>query len=228
MIPLRDNAARHRLSLVNTVLIAINTGVFALQASMPHPAAPVERFALIPALLTHASLYGPADVIWPPATLITSQFLHANILHLGGNMLYLFIFGPAVEERLGHARFFLFYLIAGLVSGLAMVFMTPGSMVPIIGASGAIAGALGAYLVFFPRARLLTILPLFTFIQFIEIPAVLYLILWFAVQLFAGIGAHSEGPLVGGVAWWAHVSGFLFGMAAAPLVAPKRSRTSRR
>ena len=163
--------------------------------------------------LQHAS-------VWPPVTLITSLFLHGGLLHIASNMLYLFIFGPAVEQRFGHLRFFLFYLTAGVVSGLAMVWMDPASRVPVVGASGAIAGVLGAYFVLYPRARILTILPLFIFIQLIEVPALLYLLFWFALQLYSGVQSQSlaHGAMLGGVAWWAHVGGFLFGIAAAPVL----------
>ena len=129
---------------------------------------------------------------------------------------------------MGHLRFLLFYLVAGVAAGLAMVVMGPASRIPVIGASGAIAGVLGAYFVLFPRGRITTILPIFMFIQLVEIPAVFYLLVWFAVQLYAGITSGAQGPLVGGVAWWAHVGGFLFGVAAAPILAPAGRARRRR
>jgi membrane associated rhomboid family serine protease len=138
-------------------------------------------------------------------------------------MLYLFIFGPAVEASMGSLRYLWFYLVAGIAAGLAMVAMGPDSRIAVIGASGAIAGVLGAYFVLFPRGRITTILPIFMFIQFVEIPAAFYLLIWFAVQLYAGIASGAQGPLVGGVAWWAHVGGFLFGVAAAPIVVHRSS-----
>jgi membrane associated rhomboid family serine protease len=150
------------------------------------------------------------------------------LLHIAGNMLYLFIFGPAVEERLGHFRFLWFYLLSGIAAGLAMIAMGPDSRVAVIGASGAIAGVLGAYFVLYPRGRIMTILPLFIFVEFIEIPAVFYLLFWFALQLWAGISAGAQGPFVGGVAWWAHVGGFLFGVAIGPLVAHHGAKSIRR
>ena len=228
MIPLSDSEAARRLTPANTILIAANLAVFALEVRLGADAGrALARFAMIPAFVSSAhDLAGEASVL---ATLVTSMFLHAGVLHVAGNMLYLFIFGPAVEERLGHLRFLAFYLIAGIVAGLATIAMAPAAQVAVIGASGAIAGVLGAYLVLFPGARITTILPIFVFIQFVRIPAIFYLLLWFAVQLYAGLASGTAGPLVGGVAWWAHVGGFLFGVAAGPLLArrPKAPRRRR-
>jgi membrane associated rhomboid family serine protease len=156
------------------------------------------------------------------------MFIHGGFWHVAGNMLYLFIFGAAVEYRLGPLRYLIFYLAAGIAAALATVAIAPGATVPVIGASGAIAGVLGAYFVFYPRGRILTILPIFIFIQFIEIPAVIYLLLWFALQLFSGISDGSAGAMNGGVAWWAHVGGFLFGIAVAPMLASSEPSRIRR
>lgn len=228
MIPLRDSEASHRLTLTNTCLIAANIAVFAFEVHAARNAEPLfARFAMVPARITHLgarSGYRFDSV----ATLVTSLFLHAGLLHIAGNMLYLFIFGPAVEERLGHLRFLWFYLLSGIAAGLAMIAMGPDSRVAVIGASGAIAGVLGAYFVLYPRGRIMTILPLFIFVEFIEIPAVFYLLFWFALQLWAGISAGAQGPFVGGVAWWAHVGGFLFGVAIGPLVAHHGAKSIRR
>jgi membrane associated rhomboid family serine protease len=191
MIPLRDNQARHRITAVNLALIAANFIVFgyelSLGANLGHF---VYAYAMIPSHLTQALEGGreaarlASDPAAPPAfaTLVTSMFLHGGILHVVGNMLYLFIFGAAVEEAMGHVRFALFYLASGVAAALAMAAFTPHSTVPVIGASGAIAGVLGAYFVLYPRARILTILPIFIFLYFIEIPAVVYLLLWFIAQ----------------------------------------------
>lgn len=150
------------------------------------------------------------------------MFLHGGLLHVAGNMLYLFIFGAAVEEALGHARFLAFYLAAGIAAALAMAAFMPQSGVPVIGASGAIAGILGAYFVLYPRARILTVLPIFPFFYFREIPAVVYLLVWFAAQLYWGLA--DTGEAAGGVAWWAHVGGFLFGMALGPMLTRRAPR----
>jgi membrane associated rhomboid family serine protease len=228
MIPLSDSEAERRLTPSNTLLIGANLAVFALEIRLGARAGrELARFALIPVAVSRAHL--AVRELRVLATLVTSTFLHADVLHIGGNMLYLFIFGPAVEERLGHARFLAFYLVAGIVAGLATVAMAPTSSVAVIGASGAIAGVLGAYLALFPAARITTILPVFIFIQFIQVPAILYLLFWFAVQLYAGLTSGGAGPLIGGVAWWAHVGGFLFGVGvgpilARPIAAPRRRR----
>jgi membrane associated rhomboid family serine protease len=227
MIPLRDSEAEHRLSPANTLLIAINLAVFVLELRLgPRGEAQLARFALVPALITGA----PSTIREAPAlmTLVTSLFLHAGFLHVAGNMLYLFIFGPAVEERMGSRRFLGFYLVAGIVAGLAMVLMGPQSQVAVIGASGAIAGVLGAYLVLFPGGRITTVVPFFFLPRIIQLPAIFYLLIWFALQLYSGIAGGAAGPLVGGVAWWAHVGGFLFGVAIGPLSARPQSTHRRK
>ena len=150
------------------------------------------------------------------------MFIHGGLWHVAGNMLYLFIFGAAVEYRMGAIRYLIFYFAAGIAASLATVWIAPESSVPVIGASGAIAGVLGAYFIFYPRARVLTILPIFVFIQFIEIPAVIYLFVWFAVQLYAGLQQSGRSAVMGGVAWWAHVGGFMFGVALGPILAINR------
>lgn len=223
MIPLRDSEASRRLTAANSLLILTNFAIFALEIRLgPHAESALVPFAMVPARISHLGSAAPGAGLLALATLLTSLFLHAGLLHIAGNMLYLFIFGPAVEEAMGHLRYFCFYMLAGVAAGLAMVAMGPQSGVPVIGASGAIAGVLGAYFVLYPRGRILTILPVFLFIQFVEIPAIFYLLIWFAVQLYAGISSGAQGPLLGGVAWWAHVGGFLFGIAAAPILTPQR------
>jgi membrane associated rhomboid family serine protease len=228
MFPLRDNAAPRRLTLVNMMLIAANVAVFFYEASLGPAVEPfIESYALVPAALSSALHLRSAEMLdpsrlWPIATIFTAMFLHGGFWHIAGNMLYLFIFGAAVEWRMGSLRYLLFYFFSGTAAAIATVLITPGSAVPVIGASGAIAGVLGAYFIFFPRGKILTILPIFIFIQFIEVPAVLYLLLWFALQLYSGLSEGSRGAMMGGVAWWAHVGGFLFGLALAPLIADER------
>ncbi len=221
MIPLRDSEAEHRLSPVNTLLIAANIIVFALEVRLgPHAVRVLERFAMVPASIAH----GQAVAF---ITLITALFLHAGFAHIAGNMLYLFIFGPAIEERMGWKRYLVFYLLTGIVAGLAMVAMGPESRIPVVGASGAIAGVLGAYLALFPGGRITAVVPFLFFIRVLEIPAIFYLIVWFALQLYSGI-ASGSGPLIGGVAWWAHVGGFLFGLAMGPILVLRKSNRCRR
>jgi len=231
MIPLRDNAAPRRLTPVNIALIAVNVAVFVYELSLgPRVAAVVDKFALVPAAVTRAVSSGaPRNLhpLEPLMTIVTSMFIHGGILHIAGNMLYLFIFGAAVEYRMGAARYLSFYLAAGIAAALATVWIAPESNVPVIGASGAIAGVLGAYFILYPRGRILTILPIFIFIQFIEIPAVIYLLFWFAVQLYAGLAEGGSAGMTGGVAWWAHVGGFMFGIALGPMLAVNRPRRRR-
>ena len=229
MIPLRDSEATHRLAPANTILILANIVVFALEVRLGHRAsAMIARYAMVPAHLMHVRLAAPRRALEAVTTIFTSTFLHAGFLHIVGNMLYLFIFGPAVEERMGTARYLLFYLAAAAAAGLAMVAMGPESRVPVIGASGAIAGVLGAYFVLYPRGRITTIVPLVILWPIVEIRAYFYLLVWFVAQLYAGIASGGSGPLMGGVAWWAHVGGFLFGIAAGPLLARNRPVAARR
>ncbi|MDB5107980.1 MAG: Rhomboid family protein [Candidatus Binatus sp.] len=242
MIPLRDNAAPRRFTPVNVILIAANLAIFVHEVMLgPFVVAFIDRYAMVPAVVWDAlrghpiglagaiEQSGVADAsVNPLVTIFTSMFIHGGFWHVAGNMLYLFIFGAAVEYRLGPLRYLIFYLAAGIAAALATVAIAPGATVPVIGASGAIAGVLGAYFVFYPRGRILTILPIFIFIQFIEIPAVIYLLLWFALQLFSGISDGSAGAMNGGVAWWAHVGGFLFGIAVAPMLASSEPSRIRR
>ncbi|HEY2526103.1 MAG TPA: rhomboid family intramembrane serine protease [Candidatus Binataceae bacterium] len=231
MIPLRDNVARHRLSPVNTLLIAANVAAFAYEMSLGSAAEGfVTRYAMVPALIARAHLqgamlFGAHGRLWPPFTVLTSMFIHGGVGHVAGNMLYLFIFGPAVEERTGASHYLSFYLLSGIASAAATVAMAPQSMVPVIGASGAIAGILGAYFILYPSGSILTFFPPF----FFRVPAVLYLIFWFAAQLYSGIASGAAPSMMGGVAWWAHVGGFLFGVAAGPIAVrpPERGRVAR-
>jgi membrane associated rhomboid family serine protease len=224
MIPLRDNAAPRRLTPANTILIAANLAAFIYELSLgPRVVDFVGRFAMVPAAVTNSlSMHPLAASLRPAITILTSMFLHGGVWHVVGNMLYLFIFGAAVEYRMGASRYAAFYFASGIAAALATALIAPESRVPVIGASGAIAGVLGAYFIFYPRGRITTILPIFVFIQVVEIPAVIYLLFWFAIQLYAGIEAGQQGASMGGVAWWAHVGGFLFGMALAPILAKSR------
>ena len=226
MIPLRDNAAPRRLTPVNIALIAANIAVFIHEVALgPRVAAFVGRFAMVPAAITRAlvsNTHFASDSLAPLMTTVTSMFIHGGVWHVAGNMLYLFIFGAAVEYRMGALRYLIFYFAAGIAAALATVWIAPESIMPVIGASGAIAGVLGAYFIFYPRGRILTILPIFIFIQFIEIPAIVYLFVWFALQLYSGLEQSGHAAAMGGVAWWAHIGGFMFGVALAPILAINR------
>ncbi len=228
MIPLRDSAGAPRLSPINLLLIAANVMVFAYEMWLGPPAdSLIAHYGMIPAKVAaigSTSLVAAGHAL---LTMVTALFLHGGVLHLAGNMLYLFIFGPAVEVRFGHKQYLYFYLAAGLAGNLAMVFIDPAARLPVIGASGAIAAVLGAYFVLYPRARILTILPVFFLIEFVEVPALVYLLLWFGWQLYSALESRAFQSLAGGVAWWAHIGGFLFGLAAAPLLARKEAPARR-
>jgi len=221
MIPLHDDNPTTLTPVVTIALIAICVLVFLWQLSLPPGAAEraIYSFGLIPAvLLGKAQL--PPEVAAVPAELsvVTSMFLHGGLLHLGGNMLYLWIFGNNVEDSMGHGRFVAFYLLCGLAAALMQAFQAPDSTVPMIGASGAIGGVLGGYIMLFPRARVLVLLPLVVFITVIRVPAVIVLGLWFALQFL--LSATTAGQ-AGGVAHWAHIGGFA---AGALLIIPFRNR----
>lgn len=228
MIPLGDSEAARRLSPVNTAIFAGNIAIFGIEL-WGGKALPLACFGLVPQRISHLQWSQLGSMIAALFTLVSSLFFHAGTLHVAGNMLYLLVFGPAVESRLGHARFFGFYLATGIVACLATVAMAPESPVPVIGASGAIAGVLGGYFVLYPGGRISTVVPTFRVLRRVEIPAILYLLTWFAMQVYFGLSAGPGRLSLGGVAWWSHIGGFLFGVAAAPLIAlrPVKQRPAR-
>jgi len=209
MIPLKDENPTHITPYVNYSLIVINILVFIYQYFVtPDPEAFVWQYGLVPAELLQNINLGSLS------TLLTSMFMHGGLLHLAGNMLYLWIFGDNVEESMGHGRYLFFYLIGGLFASAIHILTAPGSRIPTVGASGAIAASLGAYLVLYPRSRVLSILPLGFFFRLTTVPAVIVLGLWFILQLFQGL-VTLGGPDVGGVAVWAHIGGFVAGFVLA-------------
>jgi membrane associated rhomboid family serine protease len=181
-------------------------------------------WGLVPARLAAAYDLGGEPLAWTGITLASSMFLHGGWLHLVGNMWYLWIFGDNVEDQFGAVPFLLFYVAAGVAASLLHAFTNLESRVPTLGASGAIAGVLGAYAVMFPRARVITLVPLFPFFQVIPLPAVLMLGVWFLFQFVAGAISVGQGGAGGGVAWWAHIGGFLFGVIVAKITYPFRRR----
>ena len=209
MFPLRDNIPSRRLPAVNYILIAANVAAFAYELSLGrHGDAFILRYGLIPLRFSKPWLFphtGPFDLVVP---VWTSMFLHGGWLHLISNMWCLFVFGDNVEDKMGHFRYLVFYLICGLAAGAAQTAVGWGSPVPVIGASGAIAGVMGAYFLLFPRARVLTVVPIFIFLKTVELPAWVFLGIWFAMQLFFG---SLPGPGEG-VAFWAHIGGFVGGV----------------
>lgn len=232
MIPIRDSLRSRRVPVVTLALILANVGVFAAQVLATDTGLPVEH-ALVPARL-YASLGGPigsgVDVRGAPRevfTVLSAMFMHGGLGHLLGNMWFLWIFGDNVEDRFGRSGFLGFYLIAGVAAAASQFAAEPTSAIPMIGASGAVAGVLGAYLRLYPRARVLTVIPVFVFLHFTELPAALFLVFWFAVQIVSSLLS------VAGVAWWAHIAGFVVGLLlsfAAPggTPAPRRPAPPRR
>jgi len=207
-IPIKDENPTSRFPYVTVAFIALNIVVFFYQLTsgegLQHY---VYRLGAVPYEITHfTSLRVPGiPRLSPPLTLITAMFLHGSILHLLGNMLYLWIFGNNIEDYLGSFRYVLFYFLSGLGASLAHILFNPNSRVPMIGASGAIAGVLGAYIILYPRANVITVVFLFFFIRIVPIPAAIVLGFWFFLQMLnIGIG--------GGVAWFAHIGGFLIGI----------------
>lgn len=214
MIPLRTTLPLQATPVVNRVLLAANVVVFFAQLMMGSLTERViQTFGYMPARLMNpeAFQYAPWEVA---ITLVTSLFLHGGFVHLFGNMIYLWTFGSAIEDALGHTRFLLLYIACGAGGSLAHTILFPTSTIPSIGASGSIAGLLGAFLVLRPAARIVTLFPLVVYWAMAELPALLFLPVWFAMQFFNGVlslQAASGTQEVAGIAWWAHVGGFLFG-----------------
>jgi membrane associated rhomboid family serine protease len=220
MIPIRDTIQARNVPLVTWAIILLNGLVFFLELTIPpeHVQVLVRRLGMIPARLgSDPQAY---------TTLITSMFLHGGWLHFLGNMWVLYIFGDNVEDRMGPARYLIFYLLCGIVAGLTHYAADPESVVPTVGASGAIAGVLGAYLFLFPTSRIITLVPLFFIPLFFEIPAVVYLGIWFLTQVMSGSASLINGQPVEGVAWWAHIGGFVTGIVLLPFF--KQSRQNYR
>lgn len=209
MIPLKDDIPSRTFPFVTIALIAANAAVFFYELSLgPRAERFLFAYGAIPYNLTHPVRTTGAQI--PIVlSLFTSMFLHGGLLHVGGNMLYLWIFGDNIEDVTGHFRFIVFYLVCGVAAAYSHALFDAHSRVPMIGASGAISGVLGAYLLLFPRARVLTLVPIFVFIRIMQIPAVFVLGLWILVQFLNGLVGPRE---VGGVAWFAHIGGFLTGM----------------
>jgi membrane associated rhomboid family serine protease len=216
MIPLRDDNPTTLVPWVTVSLIAANVLVFLFEVSLGEGLQPfLAVFGAIPIrLLSPDTVTGPA----PPAfvTVFSSMFLHGGLLHVAGNMLYLWIFGNNIEDALGHVRYLFFYLISGVVAAYSHALVDPSSTMPMIGASGAVSGVLGAYLLLFPRARVLTLVPMGFVMQTVRVPAIVVLGFWIVIQLLYGV--FSLGAPGGGVAWFAHVGGFLTGVVLVRLL----------
>lgn len=225
MLPISDDPGpRRRFPIVNYALIAINILVFVYEVIQPNQCFEL-AYSTIPAGIVHNQAYAiQGCAIGQPTpvylTLLTSMFLHANLLHIGGNMLYLFIFGDNVEDRLGHIPYLIFYLFCGIVASVAQIVVGPDSLVPNLGASGAIAGVLGAYLVFYPGSRVRTIIFLGIFFTMARLPALIVIGLWIALQFVSGLQSLSTSAQAGGVAYFAHIGGFIAGALIALILRP--------
>lgn len=218
MIPLKDTVRARSFPIVNWILIGANILVFLFEVSLGSNAETfIAAMGVVPARLLDAPSLGQV------LTIFTSMFLHGGWLHLLSNMLALYIFGDNVEDRVGHGRYLVFYLLCGLIAALTHIAFNSNSPVPTIGASGAISGVLGAYFILYPRARVYTLVPLFILPWFVEIPAIVYLGFWFLSQLFNGtLAIVSSAQAYGGVAFWAHVGGFLAGLLLVKLFEQRR------
>jgi membrane associated rhomboid family serine protease len=216
MIPIRDTERSEHFPLVNNLIILANVLAFLWQLSQgPHIRKAFFLFGLVPARYSDPAIAAHFSAVDQALPFLTSMFLHGGFLHLIGNMWSLYIFGDNIEDRLGHFRYLFFYLLCGLVAGGVQLVTNWDSRIPTIGASGAIAGVMGAYLLLYPKAKILTLIPIFFFFQFVELPAFLFLGFWFLLQvLSAGMTPHGAG----GIAFWAHIGGFVAGFAAVKLL----------
>ena len=214
VLPLRDIQPRQRFPFITIAFIAVNVAMFLYERSLGSELQSyLEANAFVP-----TAYFVPGNWLADGKAVLLSMFLHGGWAHLLGNMLYLWIFGDNVEDRLGHGGYVLFYLFCGGAATLAHAYTNAGSGVPSIGASGAIAGVLGAYLVMFPRARVLTLVPLGYFMRMTELPALLVLGMWFVLQLFSGtLSLGAQSVQASGVAWWAHIGGFVAGLVVGML-----------
>lgn len=225
MIPIRDENPTHSKPVITVLLIAVNVLVFAMQMMQPPEVQQEFVFAwgAIPRDIALGWDLLPAiPAAW--LTLITSMFMHGSLMHLGGNMLYLWIFGNNIEDRLGHVQFMFFYLIGGLIAALSHVVFDASSQIPMVGASGAISAVLGAYMLAYPKARVVVLLWIVVIVRFIRVPAILMLGIWFVMQLSGFFSDMNRSG--GGVAWLAHIGGFVAGVVLAFIAGLRPTRTA--
>jgi len=228
MIPIGDDPGpRRSFPIVTLTLIAVNIAVFVYELTVPNTDRLFQSAGVIPLEFATGRDIPPAapyDVYY--TTLITSMFLHGGFLHIGSNMLFLWIFGDNVEDRLGHVRYLLFYFLCGLAASAAHIYFNWGSPIPSVGASGAIAGVLGGYFLLFPKATVRTLLFLGPFVTITRIPAIIMIGFWFVTQLLAGVAAFGQTEQTAGVAFWAHIGGFIVGLPLVLLLRqPERAPT---
>lgn len=223
LLPLKDDIPSRRFPFVTYSIIAVNIVVFMFEATMSKEQlqAFFELVAVIPAEYTAFLRGEPVPLLKLLAAPFASMFLHGGWMHLFGNMWFLYLFGDNVEDAMGHSRFLLFYLLTGLAATVAHIFVNPLSPIPIVGASGAISGVVGAYFLMFPTARVLTLVPIFFFVDIVLLPAVVFIGMWFLFQFWSGLLSLAV-PHLGGVAWWAHIGGFITGLILAPIMREKQ------
>ncbi len=216
MIPLRSSERHYTPSTVTLLLIVANVLVFLYELSLGLNSRQMNHFI---------AAYGIVPDELRPVTILTSMFIHGGFLHILGNMWFLWIFGRGIEDILGHAKYLIFYFACGIAAGVVHIIVNANSPIPTVGASGAIAGVMGAYLIKFPRARVVTLVFIFFFITTLDIPAAFLLLYWFAIQFFSGVGSVGYSQASSGdVAWFAHIGGFLAGMGLVLLMAPRQPR----
>jgi len=211
MIPLKSDQRITTIPWSTLLLISVNTAIFFYQATHSNYQFLRDNLALIPfkVLFSHQPHYY--------LTLLTYMFLHANWLHLMANMFYLWIFGSSVEDFLGHLAFIYYYIICGIGAGVIHSVANPASLIPTVGASGAISGLLAAYMILFPSARIVVLIPIFIFFEVVKVPAYLFIGLWFIYQFIAGFSSLAGESALGGIAWFAHIGGFIFGILLLPI-----------
>jgi len=213
MIPIRDRNPSGTFPYVTIGIIIINVLIFLYELSLGSGLDEfIMKFGVVPLKVSYYSQASDLTFINTFFPFISSMFLHGGFIHLIGNMWFLWIFGDNIEDKLGHFKFIAFYFLCGIIASSVHVFFNSQSNVPCVGASGAIAGVLGAYMVTFPRARVVTIVPLFVFIQVMELPAIVVLGFWFVIQFFNGAASITASASGAGVAWWAHIGGFAAGV----------------
>lgn len=224
MLPLRDTIHADTFPVINWILIALNALLFLFEISLPQEELNrlISTYGVVAARIDLTqpwlALLNPIVLI----SLITHMFLHGGWFHFLSNMWILYIFGDNVEDRVGPARYLFFYMMGGLIAALVQVAFAPDSQTPAIGASGAIAAVLGAYFLLYPRSRVITLIPLFFIPWFVELPALFFLGFWFVSQLFSGVTSLGMPASAGGIAWWAHIGGFVFGLVFYRLFTPRR------
>ena len=228
MFPIKTTEKLNSWPVVTWLLVALNMLVFVQQVTTPDPEAFIRQWGLVPA--NYPNLFSPQQAQiggqWQPvAAFLSSMFLHGGLWHLLGNMLSLFVFGPNVEDRFGHLRFLLVYVACGLAAGITQVAFSGHSLVPVVGASGAIAGVMGAFFLMFPRARVVSVVPIVVVPVIVRVPAAVYLLFWIGMNV---INALTELQMSftdaksAGVAWWAHIGGFVIGMVYALVLARRK------